>query len=137
MRASLAKGFTIVELIIVISVIGILATVTMVGYNSIQAGARDKAVLSDVEAVESEISRYSVKHGGTFGEAVEWYSGGTANANIAFTPSTGNVIDIVADTTSYCIRAYNSAASTYKSMNSAYEKGSDSSACGNLEPSGE
>lgn len=137
MRASPTKGFTIVELIIVITVIGVLAAVTMVGYNSIQAGARDKAVISDVEAVESEISRYAVKNGGTFGDAVEWYSGGSANANILFTPSQGNLIDVVASTTEYCIRAYNPAASTYKSLATAYQKGSSSGACDLLGPSSE
>ena len=36
------KGFTIVELLIVIAVIGILAAITMVAYSSVQNNAKSK-----------------------------------------------------------------------------------------------
>jgi prepilin-type N-terminal cleavage/methylation domain-containing protein len=41
-------GFTIVELLIVIVVIGILAAITIVAYNGIQSRANDNAVRSDL-----------------------------------------------------------------------------------------
>lgn len=43
------KGFTIVELLIVIVVIVILAAITLVTYNSLQNGAYDSAVQSDLD----------------------------------------------------------------------------------------
>ena len=42
------KGFTIVELLIVIVVIGILAAITIVAYNGIQGRAHDTTVQSDL-----------------------------------------------------------------------------------------
>jgi len=44
------KGFTIVELLIVIVVIAILAAITIVSYNGIQNRANDSAVQSDLAA---------------------------------------------------------------------------------------
>lgn len=42
------KGFTIVELLIVIVIIGILAAITIVAYNGIQGRTYDTAVQSDI-----------------------------------------------------------------------------------------
>jgi len=130
-----SPGFTIVELIIVIIVIGILVTLAVVGYGGVLSNARDKAVLSDVDGVASEITRYSVKNSGTYGSAVNWYSGGAANANIKFSPSDGNIIDVVATSDSYCIRAYNPSSKTYNSLSTAYTKGSSNNTCATLPPS--
>ena len=41
-------GFTIVELLIVIVIIGILAAITIVAYNGIQGRANDTAVRNDL-----------------------------------------------------------------------------------------
>ena len=45
------RGFTIVELLIVIVVIGVLAAITIVAYNGIQSRARDSARVSDINAI--------------------------------------------------------------------------------------
>lgn len=138
MRHSLVdriKGFTIVELLIVITVIGILAAVSIVAYNGITNSARDASVLSDAESVAGEIVRYSVKHDGVYGEAVEWYSGGSTNVNINFTPSPGNVVDIVANESDYCIRVYNIGSSEHNSLATAATKGSSDDSCETLDPS--
>ena len=44
-----SKGFSIVELLIVITVIVILAAITLVTYNSLQNGSYDAAVQSDLD----------------------------------------------------------------------------------------
>lgn len=133
--ARLRKGFTVLELLIVIVVIGILATLVLISYNGIQASAREKSVISDADSIDSELARYASKHNGEYGSAVAWYSKGSANANVQFTPSSGNVIDIVANTTQYCIRAYNTATTKYSSLSAAYKKGSTETACTSLSPS--
>lgn len=131
-RAS--KGFTIVELIIVIVVIAILAALGVVGYGNVQSNARDKTILSDIDAVETDIVRYAVKNSGTYGSSIQWYSLGSSNPNIDFTPSSGNVIDVVADSTRYCIRGYNTAA-TKNSITNAATKESSNGACSVLSAS--
>lgn len=138
---SYKRGFTIVELLIVVTVIAILAVISIVGYNGVQQRARDAAVLSDADAVESEMARYATKHSGAFGSALAWYTdnGETplTNTNINFTPSPGNIIDVVTSTTQYCIRVYNVASATYGSLQTAAYKESASGDCALLTPSAE
>lgn len=56
------KGFTIVELLIVIVVIAILAAITIVAYNGIQASARDSGRISKVTAIAKAIELYYVNN---------------------------------------------------------------------------
>lgn len=116
------KGFTIVELIIVIVVIAILATVVIVGYNGISQSARDKALLSDIDVVESELAHYATKNNGIYSAALNWDSSVGANSNILFTPSAGNVIVVVGNGDTFCIKAYNPQ-STNKTLSTAVTKG--------------
>jgi prepilin-type N-terminal cleavage/methylation domain-containing protein len=51
-------GFTIVELLIVIVVIGILAAITIVAYNGIQNRANDTAVQADLRNVGAKILEF-------------------------------------------------------------------------------
>lgn len=55
-------GFTIVELLIVIVVIGILASITVVGYSGFQARAYDTAVQSDFKNVATTLEIYRINH---------------------------------------------------------------------------
>jgi len=56
------KGFTIVELITVIIVIGILATIVVVAYPGYQKRNRDSERQSDVSQVASALSAYALKN---------------------------------------------------------------------------
>jgi prepilin-type N-terminal cleavage/methylation domain-containing protein len=58
-----SKGFTIVELLVVIVVIAILATVTIVAFNGVQARARDSQRMSDITAIDKAIKLYIVDNG--------------------------------------------------------------------------
>src|SRR5581483_10159781 len=51
-------GFTIVELLIVIVVIGILAALVIVTYNGIQQKARDTERKTDIKAVQGQLEAY-------------------------------------------------------------------------------
>lgn len=57
------KGFTIVELLIVIVVIAILAVITIVAFNGIQDRARSAAVSSALNQVAKKVKLYSVDNG--------------------------------------------------------------------------
>lgn len=58
------SGFTLVELIIVIVVIGILTAISTVAYNGIQQRARNVQVLSGVNAYQKAIISYAVINSG-------------------------------------------------------------------------
>lgn len=56
-------GFTIVELIIVVAIIGILMAISLVAYRNVQAGANDKARAADVSAIMDALEKYYQKNG--------------------------------------------------------------------------
>jgi len=58
----LQRGFTIVELLVVIVVIGILAGMVTIAYPNYQATTRDNQRKSDVQQVASALSAYMLKH---------------------------------------------------------------------------
>ena len=66
MRKSMS-GFTIVELIITIAIIGVLAAITIVAYNGTQAQARDTKRMSDLAAIAEAIQLYRTNYGNDVG----------------------------------------------------------------------
>lgn len=54
------SGFTIVELLIVIVVIGILAAISIVAYNGVQAKAANQQTISSVRAYYTALQAYAV-----------------------------------------------------------------------------
>lgn len=57
-RLNKSSGFTIVELLIVIVIIGVLAALVIVAYNGIQARARDATRVTDMRNVKTAIESY-------------------------------------------------------------------------------
>lgn len=58
-----ARGFTIVELLVVIVVIAILAAISIVAYNGIQARTRNDQTISAVRAYMNGIRMYAADYG--------------------------------------------------------------------------
>ena len=56
-------GFTIVELLIVIVVIGILAAITIVAYNGVQNRAKNSLRKSDIAAITKALELYYIDNG--------------------------------------------------------------------------
>jgi prepilin-type N-terminal cleavage/methylation domain-containing protein len=88
------KGFTIVELLIVIVVIAILATISISAYSGVQARARDSIRKSDLADIKKALTYYYTDKGdwigtgsgcGYNGDGLGWfnYSGGTYPASTA------------------------------------------------------
>ncbi|OYX40575.1 hypothetical protein B7Y94_06170, partial [Candidatus Saccharibacteria bacterium 32-49-12] len=57
-----AHGFTIVELLIVIVVIGILAAISIVAYNGVSNSAHDAAVKADLSNIAKGFEIYKIKN---------------------------------------------------------------------------
>lgn len=58
-----SRGFTVVELLIVIVVIAILAAITIVAYNGIQARSRDSVRMSDLAQLAKATKLYAADNG--------------------------------------------------------------------------
>lgn len=128
----LKRGFTIVELIIVVGVIGILITIGTVAYNGVSRNALDNSIIADLDTLAGVQTQYALKND-TGGK--DWYSPTGVDSDLNFTPSQEDtVIDVVANSTDYCMRAYNPR-SSYSSLELAFVKGSDGAACDILLPS--
>jgi prepilin-type N-terminal cleavage/methylation domain-containing protein len=56
------RGFTIVELLIVIVVIGIIASITIVSYNGVQARGQDVRRKSDITNIQDAIEIYKINN---------------------------------------------------------------------------
>lgn len=79
-RAEHQRGFTIVELLIVVVVIAILAAITIVSYNGITQRARYTDLLGDMQAMNKAILMYHSEKG--------YYPNNGAAANITGTKIT-------------------------------------------------
>lgn len=95
-----ANGFTVVELIVVISIIAILAGITIVGYGAWRTNATKAAVTSDLNGVISAMNNYKNFNNGyptspTFSGAGALFD---ASDNVTITYGYG-------DSKGYCINA--------------------------------
>jgi len=59
----MSRGFTIIELLVVVSVIGILATISLIGFNRYQADTRDSQRSSQATILAEALEKYYDKHG--------------------------------------------------------------------------
>lgn len=112
-----------------ILIIGILATLSFVTYGGIQKNARDKSVLSDIDAMDGIQALYG-KQNNVSGRA--YYSGNPSDVTaLDFEPSEGNVVDVVIDSTDYCIRGYNPDGNK-NSISNSYTMETSSGVCASL-----
>lgn len=56
------RGFTLIELILVILIIGILASIMIVAYNGVQARARDAIRKNDIASLAKQIEIYATQN---------------------------------------------------------------------------
>jgi len=86
-------GFTIVELLVVIVVIGILAAITIVSYTGVSQKATTASLISDLTNASQQLKLYQVDHG-TYPTSINSSTGcpTPADTNYCLKVSSGNTI---------------------------------------------
>ncbi len=57
------KGFTLVELVIVIAIMGFLMSIVVVSFNNVRAQSRDQRRISDMASIQLALEQYFNKNG--------------------------------------------------------------------------
>lgn len=86
--AKRSRGFSLLELVIVVSIIGIIAAIAIPRFSRATAGASDAALTGDLAVMRNAIDMFAAEHGGTFPALATIVAqlttytnaGGTANA---------------------------------------------------------
>ncbi len=65
------QGFTLIEILIVISIIGVLSALTLVGMSGFRASGRDAKRMSDLRQVQNGLELYYAKFG-SYPTSVTW-----------------------------------------------------------------
>lgn len=66
MRTTLQKGFTLVELLVVVAIIGLLAGIATVSVNSTRVRARDARRIADVKQMQNALELYNNANAGIY-----------------------------------------------------------------------
>lgn len=106
-RRSARHGFTIVELLIVIVVIGILAAIALVAYNGIQNRARASAASSALSQAAKKISIWQVDNPGSAPSCASFFTliGSTETSCVASVGDTEYQYKVGTSGSYYCITA--------------------------------
>ena len=60
------SGFTLIELVIVVVIIGVIAGIAIPRFGKLASGADSVALLSDLRTLRGSIQMYAAEHGGVF-----------------------------------------------------------------------
>ena len=62
----LAKGFTLVEILIVVVILGILAAIVIPQFTSASESAKESSLVSQLQTIRSQLELFQVQHNGSY-----------------------------------------------------------------------
>ncbi len=80
-----ASGFTLVEILIVVVILGILAAIVIPQFTSASEAAKGSSVVSQLQTVRSQLELYNVQHNGTYPTVAQLWGNMTSMTNAAGT----------------------------------------------------
>ena len=83
-----SKGFTLVEILIVVIILGILAAIVIPQFTEASNDARESALTSDLQTVRSQLELYKVQHNEKYPHLNELGAADTANFVVRLTGRT-------------------------------------------------
>jgi type IV pilus assembly protein PilA len=106
-RGNEDRGFTMIELLVVVVIIGILVAIAVPVYLNYRKGAANKSAASDVRGAITAIEQYYTDNGNTYpagdisGEGTNMVLEGTTGSNQTITVSPNNTVgfEVLADDT--------------------------------------
>ncbi len=107
-------GFTLLELLVVISIIGILLALGVVAFSTAQQKARDAKRRGDIKALHNGFEQYYALNNGSYGSCADMRNSDNLPAGVSeeifpggapTDPKTGNAYDCDDANSSYCVCA--------------------------------
>lgn len=96
---SFSRGFTIVELLIVIVVIAILATITVVAYNGVRSKANDSVARSEIQQAAKSLEVYKTTHSEEY--PLDWTAAQLAGVKL----NSDATVNYFSNGATYCLQA--------------------------------
>ncbi len=68
-RTAVRKGFTLVEILIVVVILGILAAIVIPQFSSASQAAQASSLVTQLQSIRSQLELYQLQHGGDYPDA--------------------------------------------------------------------
>lgn len=65
-RKQVARGFTLVEILIVVVILGILAAIVIPQFTSASESAKSSSLVSQLQTIRSQVELYQIQHNGDY-----------------------------------------------------------------------
>jgi len=109
------EGFTLIELMIVVVIIGILAAIAIPIFSNQQRAAIDAATVSDIKNFNTTVAGWMASN-----PELKTFNGSIPAIRASFNPSSGTVLTLTGTPMDYCVKAYNTKGAQYYSNGVPY-----------------